>query len=222
MERIYLRPQPRRTTTFPTVVKVLLIANVVMFLLQSQFAGQLQYWFALWPLGENPVPVRGGYLMVSFWPWQLITYGFLHGNFTHLFFNMYALWMFGAQVENQWGSRAFGVFYLVCVIGAAIVQLTVLKIESSNVGVATIGASGGVFGVLLAYGMMFPNRMIMLLIPPVPIKAKYLVMIFGGLELLFGVSGAQSGVAHFAHLGGMLFGFLLIQYWRGSAPFKRR
>jgi membrane associated rhomboid family serine protease len=222
MTRIYLQPQPRRHNTFPTVVKGLLIANVLMFLLQSQFAGQMQYWLALWPLGENPVPVRGGYFMVNFWPWQLITYGFLHGNFTHLFFNMYALWMFGAQVENQWGSRAFAVFYLVCVIGAAIMQLTVLKIEGGRVAVATIGASGGVFGVLLAYGMMFPNRMVMLLIPPIPMKAKYLVMIFGGLELVFGVSGAQSGVAHFAHLGGMLFGFLLIQYWRGRVPFKRR
>jgi membrane associated rhomboid family serine protease len=203
------------------VVKALLIANVVVFLLQSQWGGLLQYWFALWPLGENPVPVRGGYVMVSFWPWQLISYGFMHGSFTHLLFNMYALWMFGGQIENQWGSRAFSVFYAVCVIGAAIAQLTVLKFEGANVAVATIGASGGVFGVLLAYGMMFPNRMIMLLVPPIPIRAKYFVLIFGGLELVFGVSGAQSGVAHFAHLGGMLFGFLLIQYWRGSTPFKR-
>lgn len=222
MARIYLRPQPRRTQSFPSVIHCLLISNVVIFLLQSQFGGHLQYWFALWPLGENPVRVSGGYFMVSFWPWQVISYGFLHGSFTHLFFNMYALWMFGSQLESLWGSRAFAVYYLVCVIGAAIVQLTVLEIENVNVGIATIGASGGVFGVLLAYGMMFPNRMIMLLIPPIPMKAKYLVMIFGALELVFGVSGAQSGVAHFAHLGGMLFGFLLIQYWRGKGPFNRR
>jgi len=208
--------RPRAYHPFPPVVTSLLIGNVVMFLmLNGGYGGLMEYWLALHPFQGTPYRAGQGVLVAELWPWQLITYGFLHGNFTHLFFNLFALWMFGVQIENAWGSRAFLAYYLVCVAGAAVVQLIVLAVQQP--GGVTIGASGGVFGVLLAYGMMFPNRQIMLLIPPIPIQAKYFVLIYGGLELFFGVAGARSGVAHFAHLGGMLFGFLLISYWRRRA-----
>jgi len=144
----------------------------------------------------------------------LVSYAFLHGGFGHLFFNMFALWMFGVQVENRWGSQRFGVFYFFCVVGAALTHLLFVSAP-----VPTVGASGGVFGILLAFGMMFPNQPIYLYFM-VPIKAKYLVIGFGLLELWSGVSGTSAGVANFAHLGGMVFGFLLIQYWRGKLPTK--
>jgi membrane associated rhomboid family serine protease len=148
----------------------------------------------------------------GFWPWQLVTYAFLHGSFGHILFNMFALWMFGVQIENRWGSNRFALFYFVCVVGAAITHLFFITSP-----VPTIGASGGVFGVLLAFGMMFPNQPIYLYFL-FPIKAKWLVIGLGVLELWAGFSGTQAGVANFAHLGGMLFGFAMIQYWRGKLP----
>ena len=193
--------------SFPPVVKNLLIINGLVFL--AQIVPSTNLWlvglFGLWPVDYN------------FWPWQLVSYAFLHGGFGHLFFNMYALWLFGVAVERTWGSRRFAVYYFACVIGAALVQLT------TGAG-PTIGASGGVFGILLAFGMLFPNHIIYLLIPPIPIKAKWLVIGYGVLELYFVSSGAQPGVANLAHLGGMAFGFLLIMYWRGKLPVqpKRR
>ena len=217
MYRETYRP-PTRFSVFPPVIKNLLILNALVFMAQLGPMGQfLQDWFALWPLGTlshrqtlfglEPVP--------DFWPWQLITYSFLHGGFTHLFFNMFALWMFGVQIENTWGSRRFAIFYFVCVVGAAVCQMIV----SWGVPVATVGASGGVFGILLAFGMMFPEQPIYLYFV-LPIKAKWFVIGYGLIELFAGISGAQSGVAHFAHLGGMIFGFLLIQYWRGKLPIQ--
>ena len=208
-----LRPGPYRS--LPPAVLTLLIINVVMFGLQGRAPGVLVQ-FALWPLGSAALP-GGGW--VGFEPWQLLTYSFLHGSVTHLFFNLFALWMFGAQIECLWGTRAFVFYYVVCVIGAAMVQLLVTA--SGEVFYPTIGASGGVFGVLLAFALMFPNRTIMLLFPPIPMRAKYFVLLYGILELTLGVSGAQSQVAHFAHLGGMFFGFILIQYWLGRFPFSR-
>ena len=169
---------------------------------------------ALWPAGTPEVIRYGGSLFAvpQFEIWQLLTYGFLHAGVPHLFFNLLALWMFGAQIESAWGSRRFATYYLVCVIGAGLVQLLVVTFFADNI-IPTIGASGGVFGLLLAYGMMFPNRIIVLLIPPIPIKAKWFVILYGGLTLFLGISDTASGIAHFAHLGGMLFGFLLLVYW---------
>jgi membrane associated rhomboid family serine protease len=125
---------------------------------------------------------------------------------------MFALWMFGRDLERIMGPQRFLIYYLTCVIGAGIVQVVVAALQGGVY--STIGASGGVFGILLAYGMAFPNNTVMLLFPPIPMKAKHFVIVFGLLELFIGVSGAAPGVAHFAHLGGMLFGFLLLQYWR--------
>ena len=130
---------------------------------------------------------------------------------------MSSLWMFGTQIEVAWGTRRFLIFYFGCVVGAAVTQL--LAAYLSGLVYPTVGASGGVFGILLAFGMMFPNRKLMLLFPPIPIRAKYFVLGYGLLELWLGVFGMQTGVAHFAHLGGMFFGFVLIQFWRGRWPF---
>ena len=169
----------------------------------------LDFWFALWPLPSG-----------SFMPWQPLTYAFLHGGMFHLFFNMLGLWMFGSELEMMWGQRRYLHFLLASVLTAAAAQLLITWLTGSMV--PTVGASGGLFGLLLAFGMLFPNRIIMPLFPPIPMKAKVFVAVFGGLELLFGVTGTQSGGAHFAHLGGMLGGFLMIRYWRGQPPVGRR
>ena len=190
-------------------VRILLVANGLIYVAmwQLDWADRIAEWFALWP-----------YPQVL--PWQLVTYGFLHGGFTHLFFNMFALWMFGRRIEAYWGTKRFVIYYFVCVIGAALVNLFVLALQGRPS--LTLGASGGVFGILLAYGMMFPNNRVVLLIPPIPMKAKWFVILYGVLELSFGVTGIGPSIAHFAHLGGMLFGFLLIQYWRRRWPFGFR
>jgi len=204
----------------PPITRALLICNGLVFLFQQLLPPQTFVGFALWPLVD--VPDRFGGTEMLFLPWQLLTYGFLHGGIGHLFFNMLALLMFGGPIEQVWGPRRFLLYYVVCVVGAGLVQLVVATMAARNGELyPTIGASGGVFGILLAYGMMFPHHRVMLLIPPIPMKARTLVIAYGALELLMGVTGTQSGVAHFAHLGGMLFGFLLIQYWRGRPPFSR-
>lgn len=133
---------------------------------------------------------------------------FLHAGFGHIFFNLFALWIFGQAIENYWGTKRFVLYYFLTGIGAAMLHMWI-----GGGGAPTIGASGGVFGILLAFGMMFPNRYIVLLIPPIPIKAKYFVAIFGALELYNGITGTMNGIAHFAHLGGMVAGFILIRYW---------
>jgi membrane associated rhomboid family serine protease len=209
----------------PPITKALLFANILVFVLQSWAGDDVLAWFALWPAGEFPAQTGDGRLItVGFLPWQLISYGFLHGSFGHLFFNMLALFMFGAAIEAHWGSRVYLIYVLTCIVGAGLVQLVVATSAISSGGglYPTVGASGGVFGVLLAFGMMFPERRVMLLIPPIPMKARTLVIGYGLVELFMGVTGTQSGIAHFAHLGGMLFGFLLIQYWRRRWPFGWR
>ena len=203
-------------SVFPPVIKNLLIINGLIFMAQFMYGEVLVSWFGLWPLGSP-------YVNAHFWPWQLVTYGFLHGGMMHILFNMFALWMFGVQIENAWGSKRFSIYYFACLIGAGLIQLVVATLAANSAVpeiYPTIGASGGVFGILLAFGMLFPNQIIMLIFPPIPMKAKYFVLIFGGLELFFAVSGTQAGVANFAHLGGMLFGFLLIMYWRGKLPIQ--
>ncbi len=146
-------------------------------------------------------------------PWQLVTYMFLHADLSHIFFNLFALWIFGQAIENLWGTRRFFIYYMLTGIGAAIIHMTI-----GGYFTYTIGASGAVFGILLAFGMMFPDRYIILLFPPIPIKAKYFVGIYGVIELFSGLSRADSGVAHFAHLGGLVVGFILIKLWKIKKP----
>jgi membrane associated rhomboid family serine protease len=186
-------------TIFPPAVKHLIIINLLCFLaLNTPTIGEFLFVFgALWPIESARFEV-----------WQLVTYMFLHADLWHIFFNLFALWIFGQAIENYWGTKRFTTYYFLTGIGAALIHMWI-----SGGGAPTIGASGAVFGILLAFGMMFPERYIMLLIPPIPIKAKYFVAIFGGIELFFGVTGTRSGIAHFAHLGGMIVGFLLIRYW---------
>ncbi|HEX2539752.1 MAG TPA: rhomboid family intramembrane serine protease [Caldimonas sp.] len=191
----------------PPVTQALLLANVAIFFLERLLGGGLFNAFALWPLGTN------------FWPWQIVTYSFLHGSFEHLFFNMLGLWMFGAELENVWGQRRYLHFYFASVLAAALTQLLVNALLGSSV--PTVGASGGLFGLLLAFAMLFPNRIILLFFV-IPMKAKYLVLLFGIIELYQGAAVLNTGVAHFAHLGGMLGGLLTIRYWRGQPPFRRR
>ena len=206
---------PTQFSVFPPVIKNLLILNGLIFFAQNVLSDQmLTHWFALWPLDVRDIPGNP-----QFWPWQLVSYAFLHGGFTHLLFNMFALWMFGVQVENNWGSKRFSIFYFGCVIGAAIVQVIVTTAEPGPGLYPTVGASGGVFGILLAFGMMFPEQPIYIYFL-FPIKAKWFVIGYGVLELWQGMTSPGSFVAHFAHLGGMLFGFLLIQFWRGKLPWK--
>lgn len=202
----------------PPVTLALLISNVLLFVLQGVYGDLFIVAFALWPFGNAGLPPQLGW--PEFEVWQLITYGFLHGGLGHLFFNMFALWMFGAQLERLWGSSPYAAFVLIGIIGAGLAQQTVSAVTGNPN--PTVGASGGVYAVLLGFGMMFPNRMMMLLIPPIPMKAKYLVLIFGALELYLGVTGSAQGVAHFAHLGGMATGLVMIQYWRGKLPWKPR
>lgn len=195
---------------FPPVIKFLLIANVGIFLLiklvggltyqgEGQLSSVITEYFALWPFEIN------------FFPWQLITYQFMHFDFFHLLFNMLALWMFGVEIENLWGSRKFGTYYILCGIVAGIAHLIVTPLVSAKVG-PTIGASGSIMGVLLAFGMTFPTRPVLMFPIFFPIPARYFVILYAGLDLMNGLFATNSGVAHFAHLGGALGGFLLIKF----------
>jgi len=198
------------------VVRTLLLLNGAFFLAELLYPNLLIGWLALWP-GGLIVPTAAAEGAPAFWPWQLITYAFLHGGLLHLGLNMYALWLFGSGLEDLWGGRKFAVFYFSCVIGAGLTQLVVSEIALLQGGDAypVLGASGGVFGLLVAFGMLFPETRLILLFPPVPIKAKWFVIGYGAIELLAGVTGSMMGVAHFAHLGGMVTGYLLLRYWRG-------
>ncbi len=229
----------------PPVVKNLIMINVILFLatlvLQGTFGFDLSQYLALFHIKSQ-----------YFRPYQFVTHMFMHGGIMHIFFNMFALWMFGRVLESVWGPRRFFIFYLITGLGAALVHMTVLYIHYKSLeaqmsqeqmemvlsegyrifsqgqnyvdplmgkmnlllNVPTVGASGAVFGVLLAFGMLFPNTQLMLLFPPIPIRAKYFVLIYGGIELWLAFTQPGSNIAHFAHLGGMLFGFLLIQFWK--------
>ena len=208
-------------SNLPRITKLLLIANLVGFALQWMLGDVRLAGLMLWPLGNGVYDPAGA--VPSFMPWQLLTYAFLHGGLMHLAFNMLALVMFGAPLEHTWGERRYLTYYIVCVVGAGLCQLVVgsLAVSQGQDPYPTIGASGGVFGLLLAYGMLFPNQRVMLLFPPIPMKARTLVIVYGLFELGLGITGLQPGVAHFAHLGGMLFGWLLIRHWRGQPPFGR-
>jgi membrane associated rhomboid family serine protease len=203
----------------PKATQALLWINGGVFLLLKLLdpTGTLFAPFALWPLGGAGQDVLSQ--LPSFMPWQLVTYAFLHANLEHIFFNMLALLMFGAPLEYTWGTKRFLQFYFVCVFGAGLTYLA----WAALMGIASpvIGASGGVFGLLLAYGMLYPKQRVMLLFPPIPMTARTLVIGYGAIELLLGVMGTGN-IAHFAHLGGMLFGWLMIRYWRGQPPFNKR
>jgi len=193
----------------PPVVKGLLILNIAAFILTELIGAQYSSTLALYY-----------YRTPLFHIWQPLTYMFMHGGFTHLLFNMFALWMFGRIIEQVWGSQRFIIYYLFCGIGAAIVQEVCQELGYIGTNVSTIGASGAVYGILLAFGMTFPNERIFIIPIPFPIKAKYFIGFYVILELLEGF-GTNDGIAHFAHLGGMLFGAILIFYWRGIAKKKQ-
>lgn len=216
---------PTGFRVLPTVVKNLLIINVLMYLATITFAN--------FDINLNNILGLHFFKASDFRIYQLVTYMFMHGNFGHLFFNMFALWMFGNTLENIWGSKRFLLFYMVCGIGAGLCQELVQYIQYTttladyatvNTGgqiipmstylnmMTTVGASGAIYGLLLAFGMMFPDSRIYLYFF-IPIKAKWFVIGYAVVELLMGFGGTDN-VAHFAHLGGMLFGLLLILYWR--------
>lgn len=205
----------------PPVVMNLLIANVVVFLAQMLFESPMLEYFALYNVDFRCLEPN----CTLFYIWQPFTYMFMHGGFTHLFFNMFSLWMFGRQLEYDLGWKRFLIYYLVCGVGAALFQMGIAQIDLSSMpvwsndwlmymGTPTVGASGAIFGLLLAFGMLYPNAIISLLFPPISMRAKWFVVVYGGLELFLGVSDTMSGVAHFAHLGGMFWGWLLLLLWR--------
>ena len=206
----------------PPVVKNLLLINILAYVV-TMLTGNFMYEnFALFYF-KSPF----------FKPIQLVTHMFMHGGFTHIFFNMYTLFIFGCVLERVWGSQKFLFYYFVTGLGAALLHLGVMYLQlqgyiaDANAGdiyaaakiqallsTPTVGASGAIYGLLLAYGMLFPNNVMQLIFPPVALKAKWFVLIFGALELVLGLSGRGSDVAHFAHLGGMIFGYFLIVYWK--------
>jgi membrane associated rhomboid family serine protease len=192
----------------PPVTQWILIANVAVYVMEA--SGMLDAGaFALWPPGGFDA---------RFEPWQLVTYSFLHANLAHIFFNMFALYMFGGEIERLFGSRFFALYYFACVVTAAITHL-VITAWMGAAPVPMVGASGGIYGLLLAFGIYFPHRRVMLLFPPIPLPARVFVFGFAALELVLGITQTAAGVAHFAHLGGMLGGFLMIQYRRGKFRF---
>lgn len=194
---------------FPAITpatRALILVNVLLFVLEQVAMQPMLLHFALWPLATSEALFR---------PWQLLTYAFLHAGLLHIAFNMFTLYVFGSVLEGYWGPRRFLIYYLVCVLAAGGTQLAVEY--AARTGEPTLGASGGIFGVLLAFAMLFPRARLMLLIAPIPLPAWLVVMVYGLLELFFGVTGRQASVAHFAHLGGMLGGAIMMLYWRTRA-----
>ncbi len=197
---------PQGFRMLPPVVKNLIIINFIVFL-ATMVLEKYNY------NGITTMCALNAVCTGRFRIWQLLTYMFMHGSWSHIFFNMFALWMFGYVLENYWGSRRFLFYYLVCGIGAGLCNLIVPG------WTITVGASGAVYGILLAFGMMFPNERIYLYFI-MPIKAKWFVIGYAAIELLDGLFMTSDGIAHFAHLGGMLVGLILILYWR-KHPFSR-
>jgi membrane associated rhomboid family serine protease len=229
----------------PPVVKNIILLNVIMLLAN---------WAAQSVIGRDLNGILGLYFpkSESFMPVQIVSHMFMHGGFMHLFFNMFALYMFGGILENIWGGKRFFIYYMVCGLGAALVHETVIMFQYNKLisvlgpdqvqmvieegasylnenkfyvneamkdlqillNVPTVGASGAIFGILLAFGVLFPNTQLMLLFPPIPIKAKYFVIGYGAIELYLAFTQPGSNVAHAAHLGGMLFGYIMLRYWR--------
>ena len=213
----------RTHSSTPPVVLNLIIANFVVFIATMLYDKNMLYEnFSMFNVDYRCL---GEADMTLFKPWQPFTYMFMHGGFSHLFFNMFSLWMFGRALELDMGWKRFLIYYIVCGVGAAIFQMGIAQIDLSHLevgsdewliymGTPTVGASGAVFGLLLAFGMLHPNAIISLIFPPISMKAKWFVIIYGALELFLGVSEMVPGVAHFAHLGGMFWGWLLLLWWR--------
>ena len=213
----YYRPGLGGFRFFPPVIKALLVSNVAIWLLVDFLLapftiagikvggadGIVAYYLALWPLGTH------------FLPWQLFTYMFMHGGFAHLFFNMLALWMFGMELENTWGARKFLVYYLLCGLGAGVANMLVAPLIGQLA--PTVGASGAVFGILVAFGILFPDRPIYIYFL-LPVRAKYFVAVYMLMELFYGVTSTTDGVAHFAHLGGAIVGLVYVLIDRGLIP----
>ena len=198
----------------PPVTRILLLVNTITFvalLLLGPLSNMIFRTCSLYPVLYS----SGGTLHVNpfFMPHQLLTYMFLHANLMHLFFNMFSLWMFGRIIEEVFGSKRFLIFYLICGVGAGLCQEVWQIIGGVPPYAATIGASGACYGILLAFGLTFPNERIMLLIPPIPIKAKWLIIGYVALELYLSVN-SNGNIAHIAHVGGMLFGWLCMIAWR--------
>jgi membrane associated rhomboid family serine protease len=195
------------SSLLPPATRALILANVGVFVAQLLVGSPMLVWFALWPIASG-----------RFHPWQIVTYAFLHGSFAHIFLNMFALFMFGRGLELYWGGRRFLGYYFVCVIAAALTQLAV---EGAGGGAEPVlGASGGVFGILLAFAWYFPRQRLILLPIPIPMPAWLFVTGYALIELFSGLTRTQEGVAHFAHLGGMLGGALCILYWRARGRFS--
>jgi len=205
-----------RPTFSAVIVRNIIIINVLLYLIT---------WLAIGKFNFDIIKYLGLHFWESsnFYPHQLVTYMFLHGGLLHLFFNMFAVFIFGRVLENVWGEKRFLIYYMFTGIGAGVIQLLVNWWQfTSSKGMmyepVTIGASGAVFGLLLAFGWLFPNTRIMLLFPPIPMKAKYFVIIYAVVELYLGVQNfSWDNIAHFAHLGGMVFGFILIKYWNKNS-----
>ncbi len=237
----------RNFLALPPVVKNIILLNILLLLAN---------WASKSVFGYDLTTILGLYFPKSdnFRPYQILTHMFMHGNFLHLFFNMYALFMFGGILENVWGPKRFFIYYMVCGLGAAFVHETVIMFQYNKLmgiigpdqlqmvlndgqsyfnegkvftneimknlqmllNVPTVGASGAIFGVLLAFGVLFPNTQLMIIFPPVPIKAKYFVFGYGIIELVLAVTQPGSNIAHAAHVGGMIFGYILIRYWRNT------
>ncbi|MCE1165572.1 MAG: rhomboid family intramembrane serine protease [Bacteroidetes bacterium] len=205
---------------FPPVIKYLLISNIAIFLLEFFFLDALKAGRA--SVGDLFVKnfALFGFDSPYFRPWQLFSYMYMHGSFSHLFFNMFALWMFGMELENLWGSRTFFIFYTVCGIGAGLANALIAPLFTTiPPNVPTVGASGSIYGVLIAFGMIFPNRYIYIYFM-LPVKAKYLVIIYIAVEVFAVASQSQTGIAHVAHLGGGLIGFLYVYFYLNRGPRK--
>ena len=209
--------------SLPPVTKNLIIINVIIFLATLVNENFMVGTFALF-YPTSPF----------FRWWQVVTHMFMHGGFWHIFFNMYTLWLFGSVLERALGSRKFLVYYFFAGLGAAALHTGVEYIQAQHyiatsaasyaqlLMTPTLGASGAIYGLLLGYGMLYPDNILTLIFPPISLKAKWFVLIFAGIELLTGVFGTTDGVAHFAHLGGMLFGWALMFWWRKSGRIWER
>jgi membrane associated rhomboid family serine protease len=209
-------------TNLPPVTRNVLVF-ALQLLLQDETTAALTKWFALWPVGHDiAIDLGNGNIAgVGFRPWQLITYGFLHGSVMHILLNMYALYMFGGLIERVMGQRRFIIYYFTCLVAAALAQLAIMYAFEPNRVFPTVGASGAIFGLLGAFAMLFPREKLMMIPIPIGIPAWLFVTLYGLAELFFGVTGTLAGVAHFAHLGGLFAGLLLLWAWGVRPPSRR-